>query len=1006
MGAVLRSWQPPLALLCSIIVISITDRAFAQTASPDEGLVDFNITAQAVPGALSEFARQARVQFLFATEGFEAVQANAVIGNYSVQEALNRLLAGTGLTATHSANSIIRIRLATAADADVPDTQENDDDAGQGAAPVIEEVLTTGSRIRGMKSISPIVSIDRVDIERGGFATVEQIIDRLPQNYGGGASLDTLTDTANDTNVVGGNVGNEAGGTSMNLRGLGASSTLILLNGRRLSPGGFSAAFTNVSSIPVTAIDRIEVVTDGASAIYGSDAIGGVVNFILRDDYDGAETRLRYGSDGPGDMSSALVGQTFGSTWSGGRILFLYEYYDSGALANNDRDFTSTNDLRRFGGSDRREQGGNPANILAGGQRWAIPAGQDGRSLTPADFPVDAGGNPAASPNRFNDRSLGDVLPALERQSAVLHVEQYAGAAEWFLDARYSTQETRWRRNLSPVDITVTDASPFFVDPTGTGLTSVTVEGYSLDNEFGPQITVGKIDSPGAVIGARFDIGRRWTAELSANWAREEQETVSNLVINPALVNTAANPAGANPDPDQVFNPFGDGANTHPDVLATLVVGSPARLSETDNEIRTFNLDINGTGFELPGGAVQFALGSELRRESLLTTNNFEATGDITTDADRNITSFYFETFLPLLSRRRLALSFAGRYENYNDVGDGVDPKIGLLWSPRPSLTFRGTYGTSFRAPSLLNLDVTRPSANFSVYFPQPFVDAGLVPFPMIARIGNNDDLDPERATTWTIGVQWRPQRAAGLALDLNYFNIEMDDRIALPITQLTNAGDSRVASLVNFTPAPGEIAALVNGPTWVNPSRASEAGLLSGAVPVAIVDSRLSNISRSVVTGVELLFGYEFETAFGLFDIDVNGSYLFDFERALFDSDALVDEVDTYGRPVDFRARAGVTWRRDAWSVSGIVNYTDGYTDSISVPARHVDSWTVADIGIAYTTTDSGGFLGDTRLSLTAHNVFDTKPPFVNTPAGLAYDSYNADPQGRFLALQIAKQW
>ncbi len=1003
MSAIFHSKQLLFALLCSITVILIADRAGAQAALSEAELVEFDITAQAVPGALSEFARQARAQFLFNTEGFEDVEANAVVGSYPIQEALNLLLTGTGLSGIYSADAIIRIRRVMApVSGQLADATETAPDAG----PVIEEVLITGSRIRGVASMSPVVAITRQDIENGGFATVEEVIGRLPQNFGGGASLDTLTDTGNDTHVVGGNVGNEAGGTSINLRGLGTNSTLILLNGRRLSPSGFSAAFTNVSSIPITAIERVEVMADGASAIYGSDAIGGVVNFILRDEYEGAETRLRYGSDGPGDMSSALFGQLFGRSWNDGNILFTYEYYESDSLANSDRDFTSSNDLRRFGGSDLRELGGNPANISAGGRLWAIPGGQDGRSLTPADFPTDASGAPTASPNRFNDRSLGDVLPAVERQSAVLHLKQRVNAAEWFLDARFSTQETRWRRNLSLVDIEVTDANPFFVDPTGTGLTAVTVTNYSLDNELGPQINTGKIDSPGAVFGLRFDLGESWDAEFSVNWAKEGQKTISNLGINVDVLNAAANPAGPNPGPNQAFNPFGDGVNSHPDVVAALTSGAPVRLTDTDNEIRSLNLDINGTGFELPGGAIQFAFGSEFREESLLTTSNFDGTGDITSSSDRNITSLYAEAFFPLLSRRRLALSLAGRYEDYSDVGDDVDPKVGLLWSPLQSLTFRATYGTSFRAPSLLNLDVDRRSTNLSVYFSQSLVDEGLVPFPMIARVGNNAELQPEQASTWTVGLQWRPERVEGLSLDLNYFNIDLEDRIELPITSLETADDPRFASLVNYTPSLQQIAALVNDPRWLNASGASEADILSGAVPVAIVDSRLSNISRSVVTGLELLFTYGRETALGSFGVGFTGSYMIDFERAFFDTDALLDEVDTYGRPVDFRARGSVNWSRNAWSVSGIVNYTDSYTDSISLPARRVDSWTVADISVVYTVGDSADFLQNTRLMLTAHNLFDARPPFVNTPAGLAYDSYNADPHGRFLAAQIIKEW
>lgn len=1023
MGALERTRQLLLALVCSTAALIIADGAFAQAQHSAENPLEFTIPAQTVPAALSEFARQANTQFLFIIDGFEDVQANAVFGYYATQQALDLLLAETGLVATYSPDSGINVRPMMAAGS-VAAESTVDDGTGEpdypeasllrsGSVRALEEISVTGSRIRGAQNASPIVTITRQEIERAGLASVEELIDKLPQNFGGGASLDTLTDTDNDTNIVGGNVGNEAGGASVNLRGLGTSSTLILLNGRRLSPGGFSAGFTNISSIPVTAIERVEVLTDGASAIYGSDAIGGVVNFVLRDRYEGAETRLRFGVDGRGDTSNVLFGQSFGNVWDDGSVLLTYEYYDSSNLANSDRDFTSTNDLRPFGGSDLRAAGGNPANISAAGQLWAIPAGQDGRSLTAADFPRDASGLPAALPNRFNNRSLADVLPSVKRHSVLLHLGQTIGSTEWFADTRFSTQETRWRRNLTPVDIDVTDANPYFVDPSGTGLTTVTVAGYSLDKELGPQINRGEIETSGTVLGLRFDMGEHWKGELSVNRAKEEQVTATNLIVDTDALDAAVNPAGPNPDPDRAFNPFGDGANTVPTVIETFVDRSPERLSETDNEIRSINLNVDGKLVELPGGAARIAAGTEFRKENLLTTNNFRSTGDETSELGRDITSLYAEIFLPLVGRsnarrgmQRLEVSLAGRYENYSDFGDSVNPKAGIVWSPTQSLIVRGTYGKSFRAPALLDRDVTRRSANFSNYFPQSFVDTGAVPFPMIARAGSSADLQPEKATTWTAGLQWKPVRVEALSLDVTYFNVDFGDRIALPITSFANADDPRFMSLVDFSPTLAEISALVNDPTWLNSSGASESDLLSGAVSVAIVDGRLSNISRSAVTGVEAQLEYRFEVASAFVDVGFNGSYLFDFERALLDSDPLLDEVDTYGRPVDFRARAYLSWSRNAWSVSGFVNYMDGYTESIGNPLRSVDSWSTVDMSIVYAIVDTGSYLANTRLSLAVQNLFDSEPPFVNTPAGLAYDSRNADPQGLLLAFQITKEW
>jgi len=1009
------------ALIVGVAALNIDNPVRAQSsaqAAPAES-VDFDIPAQSVSSALSDFARQARVQFLLFTEGLQTVEANAVVGRYPIQEALDLLLAGTGLKGAYSPDygviidRIVEPDTTVAPPAAVADEDPLEQDGSDALEALVEEVVVTGSRIRGAQNASPIVSISREEIDLAGFATVEQVIEKLPQNFGGGASLDTLTDTANDTNVVGGNVGNLAGGTSVNLRGLGASSTLVLVDGRRLSPTGFGSSFTNVSSIPVTAIERIDILTDGASAVYGSDAIGGVVNFVLREQYDGAETRVRYGQDGSGDLSDVLVGLSLGRIRESGSLLFIYEYQDSGHLAYTDRAFTSSSDLRGLGGTDRRRLGGSPANIEAAGQLWAIPAGQDGRSLTAADFPADANGMALSPPNRFDDRTLGDVLPSLKRHSAIFRLLQTFGSAELFADARISTQQTVWRRNFTPIDIEVTDANPYFIDPSNSGLTSVVVQSYALDTELGAQVNTGEMDSFGAVSGLRFDAGGDWRGELVLNWAKDDQETTPNLVLDRTALAAAVNPVGPSPDPAAVFNPFGDDPDANAAIIDSLIDRSPPRESASENEIRSLGLNFEGSVFELPGGLARLAAGAEIRGEQLIAIRDVDNAGEVRSDLERDVTSAYAELFLPLAGRsnrlpgiERLELSLATRYEHYSDVGDSVNPKLGVVWSPAAALTIRGTYGRSFKAPSLLDLDVERSSANLAVYFPQSFVDIGAVPFPMIGLSGNNDKLKPEKATTWTAGIEWRPAGSDATLFNLTYFDVDLDNRIALPLTSFINADDPRFAALVNSDPTPAEIAALVNSPGWVNPGGASEDDLLSGAVPAAIVDGRLNNLARSVVTGIELELRHRFETSAGIFDARFDGQYMFNFERALLDNDPLLEEVDTYGRPIDFRARAGLMWRRGGWTLSTFVNYTDDYTDRLSEPNRSIASWTTWDLGLAYRTGPGQGVLANTRLVLTMQNALDEDPPFVNTPAGLGYDSYNADPEGRVFSLEIAKEW
>ena len=201
---------------------------------------------------------------------------------------------------------------------------------------VLDEVVVTGSHIRGAQNLSsPVIRFDREDIERSGYSTTQQLMKSLPQN------VSNVSDTT--FGGVNGGTNTDFGASAPNLRGLGSDSTLVLVNGRRLAAAG-RGDFTDISLIPLNAIERIEVLTDGASAIYGSDAVGGVINFVLRDDFEGAETHARYGSVTAGSHSEWQAGQMFGGTWRGGHGFISYEYYKRSALDGADRDFIQAND--------------------------------------------------------------------------------------------------------------------------------------------------------------------------------------------------------------------------------------------------------------------------------------------------------------------------------------------------------------------------------------------------------------------------------------------------------------------------------------------------------------------------------------------------------------------------------------------------------------------------------------------------------------------------------------
>jgi len=203
--------------------------------------------------------------------------------------------------------------------------------AGDGKQGLQDEVVVIGTYIRGNQPASPVLVFDREDFDRAGAATTEQFLETLPQNFGGGAREDTTKDPFGETNLT--------FASGVNLRGLGSSATLVLIDGRRSAASGL-AEFVDVSMIPLSAVERIEIMTDGASALYGADAVGGVVNFIMRRDFDGAETRARYGSPTRGGAEEVQASQSLGFGWERGGILVSADYYDRNSLSSQDRSFS------------------------------------------------------------------------------------------------------------------------------------------------------------------------------------------------------------------------------------------------------------------------------------------------------------------------------------------------------------------------------------------------------------------------------------------------------------------------------------------------------------------------------------------------------------------------------------------------------------------------------------------------------------------------------------------
>ena len=284
--------------------------------------IAFNIPAENAAKALNDFSTQANIQILFPYEIAAKVSVPALKGTYTRQDALSRILANTGLEVAKETETTITLRVAIKAGPTSSDEKAT-------------EVIVTGTHIRGGNPTSPVHTVTRKDIERSGYSQIGDVMRSLPENFSGGQNPGVIgADVSNGDNY------NSSGGSSMNLRGLGSDATLVLVNGHRLS-GDMYFQGADISSIPLSAVQRVEIVTDGASAIYGADAVAGVVNMILRRNYDGAEISVRGGAATQGGMTERTVSVLAGKSGYKSYFLADIEYSKTDGITTADREFTS-----------------------------------------------------------------------------------------------------------------------------------------------------------------------------------------------------------------------------------------------------------------------------------------------------------------------------------------------------------------------------------------------------------------------------------------------------------------------------------------------------------------------------------------------------------------------------------------------------------------------------------------------------------------------------------------
>jgi len=959
--------------------------AFSSVFAADSK-IRLNIPAGSLADGISALGYQAHIFVYYGstTDPLKAVnlRVQSVVGDFDLTEALTRMLEGTGLTFQFdSPRGVLIMPIAEPAPSSIHETSSpRPQPAAADSKPDDPpEVVVTGSFIRGLDAITaPLIVVGQNEKKQAAYGTVQDVLRTLPLNFGGGAGEDFSSNQ------------NFSRGSGINLRGLGNGATLVLVDGRRQPASGIAGDFVDVSTIPWSAVDRIEIVADGASALYGSDAIAGVVNIIMRQDLSGvAESQARLGA-ALGGGNEKLMAQTLGHHWDGGKWLATYQYSERTGLAASERSYAGNADKRPLGGSDLRTYFSNPGNILDPFTLqpvFAIPAGQNGRPLTPGELLP-------GRVNLYNQMATIDLLPDRKNHSIYFTGSQkLAERLDLFVDARYNLRKISATERPYTQLIAVPSTNPFFIDPLGG---SYVVVAYNFLNEFGPILDAADTTSYTGTLGLKLKMSDGWQTTLSGYYGREEMRWKGYNLVDPVAI---LNKIG-DPDPAIAFNPFAWGSNTS---ATTLEAIRYTQIEHAISGIKTLNLTADGPLPALPAGIPKLALGFDQRLESLFRSESQTRDTSLSGEYERKVEAAFAELSVPLL--KRLNLSLATRYETYSDFGNTFNLKAGLRWAANDSLRFRSSWGSSFRAPTLV--DLYDPSLDAAALAPiaDPHSPSGhsLV----LLEQGRNPNLHEETARTWTAGVDLAPHAMPGLTLTSTYYMINYDNRtwrIQPPLTLESLLADQEWASLVTRHPPRSEIEGICRSPIF----QGSSADCLASS-PDLILDLRVRNLSATAVKGIDLEFKQALQTDYGRFNFGLNGSYVLSFEQAVTRTAPAVDIAGTVLSPSRLRFRGTTDWNRrghdqPGWGASLSANYYSSSKDSSSPLADRIAASATFDAQLNYRTSEGIGGLSNIQLTLNAIDVFNQSPPFINREQG--YDPANAKPYGRVISLTMEKAW
>lgn len=906
----------------------------------------------------------------------------------------------------------------------------------------VERISIIGSNIKRASDIStlPVTRLSADDIANTGAMSGDDLIRSIPQmgavNFGASTGNGGVNDARGDVG-------------SVNLRGVGSGNTLTLLNGRRLvsHPGTQSENFVpvttvNTNTLPVSGLRSLEVLRDGAAAIYGSDAVAGVVNYALNTDYEGSKVSLNYGQSEGTSLDELTFSYLTGLEFNDGKthLTGSFTAYKRNGMMASERSYSASHDLREYPTLPDEFIGDTQLDNRTTSTPWGEFSSSSLGTfhLQPdslsgcVDSPLNVEGVCADKGStgrdiRFDRGTTRSLVSDVNRFNLYAHLtHDISDDLTFFSEAIfYSAKAERTREqthNLTAQRFTISEDAAFNpfgeevtlrkIRPINTGVRNVEVDDTSYRLLAGLQGYFGD-----------------WEWETAAFYSAAETNDVANRVqasafqaaINSTDVNTA-------------YNVFTGGDVNNPNTSGNIPLVSQAILDQfmvdvhRDSTTSLASVDFKASNsdlFEVPAGSVGLAVGVEFRHEGFeddrdtlldgstpfvdsitgVTLSGSDVMGSSPTEdskASRNVASVFAEMIVPLIDSgdQYAEIQLAARYENFSDVGGALKPKIALFWQPIEWLSLRASYAGGFRAPGLAQTSATAVRSN-SLY--DPVLDDS---YGVIDVRKPSENLTPEDDVNTSIGLILQPTE--NLTFNIDFWKLEQENLVGI----LSGSSHLLYDSLLQSEGSSNEAV--------IRDANSQE---------VIQINNVYENLDSREISGVDIGVVYDFETEIGEFEFTANGAYLSKFEQVADSISAKLIAAQEAGNPAvpadrtianvgdlikqngnpEWRAKTSINWKRNSWKAGLSANYTSEVVDTSTtatvdgeVRKLPVDSYTTVNVYGSYKFTE-GEMLEGMKVSLGVRNIGDEEPPLADELAHGYFGSLHSN-RGRYMYMNISK--